>query len=625
MYILIKKRKWKFILIAMLICIMILWSKQSLITYANAEIYNISGLKYEFEKDNQYEISNMLKKSDIISGTDLGRFSVSGDIKKITYENGINAYEVKSGNVCFNYKLGEKLVGAKNIEWHLYDDKTKKIDGEELETKILKGAILLQTSLDGENWTTDKVITNFADDKEYKDDFYISKKIQQINGCYYKVIVAYAEKKQIGDKKVFNIAFGKENEYKKVAEVYTFYLIDSFENSDRSVTSVTIPKKNLGSIINTGHNNGYSGNETIDNKDPHYGWEIGQFFVNGYTRETKDSITGHPIFLKNLGDRVTLWFNLKQDIKKLNGNNKLSIANDDNGYDQYFQIKKTNLRRGALIVRYTDSEGVKHEPVIYTDYLAANTKTAANTKVELFEEGDYEVALDYEIVNKEPILDSYTNYRIFLTFSIRNGNCMVYPFDISTGSELQDNSITENGFKLDMAKSKYLTIDVKRMAVTEGVNGISEDIRFNRPAKDGEQYKEEGIYVFSVKNLYTEESTNKTIYVGKSPFLRAMAVNGMQLDDLKNKIAEGYKIEENGKLVATDNKEKIEESISAEDKKEQENVNADILSSGNSSFSKEIITVHKKDNALMLGNIPIIAGGIVIVAICIFTIKRKKK
>ena len=62
--------------------------------------------------------------------------------------------------------------------------------------------------------------------------------------------------------------------------------------------------------------------------------------------------------------------------------------------------------------------GVRHDPIIYTDYLAANARTGADTKVELFEEGDYEVALDYEIVDKSGV-DSYTNYRIFFTFSIR--------------------------------------------------------------------------------------------------------------------------------------------------------------------------------------------------------------
>ena len=90
---------------------------------------------------------------------------------------------------------------------------------------------------------------------------------------------------------------------------------------------------------------------------------------------------------------------------------------------------------------------------------------------------------------------------------------MVYPFDVLTGAELSDGAVTKNGFKLDMAKSRYLTIDVQRSVVTKGANGDVEDVRVKRPAKDGEEYTEEGIYTFNVRNLYTGESTTKTIYV----------------------------------------------------------------------------------------------------------------
>ena len=46
-----------------------------------------------------------------------------------------------------------------------------------------------------------------------------------------------------------------------------------------------------------------------------------------------------------------------------------------------------------------------------------------------FEEGDYEVALDYQIT-KDKLFDQSSHYRIFFKFSVRNGNCMVYPLDV---------------------------------------------------------------------------------------------------------------------------------------------------------------------------------------------------
>lgn len=121
-----------------------------------------------------------------------------------------------------------------------------------------------------------------------------------------------------------------------------------------------------------------------------------------------------------------------------------------------------------MIVRHTDYRNSVSNPIIYTNYLAATATKDAAVEVKLCEEGDYEVALNYEIrKNNMNIfgwnpLPTYNDYRIFFRFSVRNGNCMVYPFDVATGAELTNSSITENGFYLDLARSRYLNIDIKR-------------------------------------------------------------------------------------------------------------------------------------------------------------------
>ena len=153
----------------------------------------------------------------------------------------------------------------------------------------------------------------------------------------------------------------------------------------------------------------------------------------------------------------------------------------------------------------------------------------------LREEGDYEVALDYEVYdgNLLHLTNKYGNYRIFLRFSVRNGNCMVFPFDVQTGAELQNTSVTENGFSLDLARSRYLDIDVKYSVLTKGAAGTIEDVRFNRPAKDGDRYTSEGIYTISVRNRYTGESTVKTIFIGTEAQLQEAIENGFSADRLK--------------------------------------------------------------------------------------------
>ena len=464
------------------------------------------------------------------------------------------------------------MLNAAVDQWHLVEDSGKKVDSLKLDSKIKYGAVILQSSKDGTAWVTDKTITNaFSDTPIQTESFYTTKDVQLTNGTFFRVIVAYKTGMKTGEKKIGPVKT-EQFDYKKYAEVYEFYLYDI--NSSAKSSDVTMTK-NLGSVVNTGKDNGYSGSNALTLKDPHYGWTLGQFFVSGYTRETVDpNNTQKPVFLKNVGDEVTLWFNLKQDIDQLNGDSKLSINDDSNGYDQYFQTGKTDMGRGTLIIRYTDYQGIAHEPEIYTNYLEANATTSADTIVKFFEEGDYEVALDYEIKSTPrqvvgvEIVPEYTNYRIFFNFAIRNGNCMVYPFDVSTGAELTDEAITPNGFKLDMAKSRYLTIDVQRAVVTEGANGYVEDVRFNRPAKDGDQYVDDGIYTFNVKNLYTGENTTKKIYVGDTGYMKALSVNKLTVTELNTQVSQGAIIEDDGKLTIpepeTEPETTVEETTPAE-------------------------------------------------------------
>lgn len=540
------------------VLLVFIFSKTGIVAYAEDTTINVSGKLYEFDEKSEYEYSSVTPVEIIVNEGKLGSFSISGDIKPIADINGFSAYQVQhsdvtdrkddEGIVQLSYELGDTLVSVAETDWHIVEDKTSKINEEKLDEKILNGAIILQTSLDGETWITDVIRTNIAADKYgYETNFYNTKGIQQINGCYFRVIIVYKIERRVNDTKIVGPITQKNYEDKKYAEIYEFYLIDSLENVGDKTLPTATPRKELGKRINTGKDNGFSGNEAITDKDPHFGWDIGTFYLNGYTREQIVAGNEEPIFLKTVGDRVTLWFHLQEDINCLNGKEKLSINEDKNGYDQYFGVEKTNFKHGALIIQFTDFEGKVHDPVIYTDYLAANAKTDANTKVELFEEGDYEVALDYEIKDSTGI-NSYTNYQIFIKFKIRNGNCMVYPFDVSTGAELSDNTLTENGFILDLAKSRYLTIDITRNAVKKENNRYFLDTRINTATQEGKTYTTEGIYTFTVNNPSTGESTTKTIYVGSSPIYRALA-KGETIEKINEQLAQGGQLQNDGSIL----------------------------------------------------------------------------
>lgn len=516
--------------------------------HAKENSTSVKGNLYEFAANAHYDFSS----STAPGGDTFGSFTVSGNLTNTGNKNGVPAYSVNSETLNFYYSYSQSKLNVADTEWHLIDDKTKKVDTISLNKNIMSGAIIVQSSKDEVNWITDVTMTDvFTTDTNLSDSLYTTKGIQLENGCYYRVIVAYKLKIKTGEKKTgpFTSDITKE---KKVAEVYEFYAVSS-EVAGTTTSSATAPRKELGQKVNTGKDNGYSGNNAIDKDDPHYGWNLGTFVVNGYTRET--SSNGTPVFLKNVGDKVTLWFTLTQDINNLNRKSALTISEDTNGYDQFFEIAQTNFKRGTLIIRYTDYEGTAHDPVIYTDFLAANAITGADTRVQLFEEGDYEVSLDYEIKNNPrqvgpvSVIPTYTNYKIFFNFSIRNGNCMVYPFDIKTGAELSDRAITSNGFKLDMAKSRYLTIDVTRTVLNVGADGqLTEDVRFMHPAKDNDTYTDEGIYTFTVKNLYSGDENPKTIYVGTDKYLLALSKNSLTVDALNEKIEQGSEISDDGTI-----------------------------------------------------------------------------
>lgn len=242
----------------------------------------------------------------------------------------------------------------------------------------------------------------------------------------------------------------------------------------------------IGSAVNAGLDTGYSESAEFSRDDWHFGWELGRFSITGYTSMTEDG-QGRPVFLKTAGDEIKLSFKLNQDIDALNGSENLSINADADGYNQHFGIDRTDFGRGTLIIRQTNYQNATSEPQIYTDYLEG-IEVGADTEVVLLEEGNYEVQLDYEMRNDPrrvgpvSLVPEYANYKIDFYFEVRNGNCMVFPFDLATGSELANEAYAPNGFYLDLAKSRYLDINVKKEVLTEGANGLVEDTRFNKPA-----------------------------------------------------------------------------------------------------------------------------------------------
>lgn len=300
-------------------------------------------------------------------------------------------------------------------------------------------------------------------------------------------------------------------------------------------------------VVNTGLDNGYSESNSIKEGDPHFGWKLGRFVVSGFTSRAGVDV---PVFLKNSGDQVELSFQLDQSIDSLNGDDKRKISGDGNGYDEYFGIPKTDFGHGTLITKHTDYQNASTEPTVSTEYLSS-IEVGANTHIDMYEEGDYEVALDYEIESPGllPFRPAYNNYRIFFKFKVRNSNTMMFLFDTATNNELFNGSVTSSGFRIDMAGSHYLDVSVKREVLDSTGDGLTEDVRFNKTATDGAVFEDEGIYTVTVKNPNTgEEATTKRIYVGTNDVMRASVANNMTLAEAQRQIAEGATVADDGTL-----------------------------------------------------------------------------
>ena len=521
--------RWTSIGIVTVYLIIVLLASLPVPVFAGSNTINVLGKQYELDEKSKYAYTDGVIPTTITaSGSQFGQFSITGDLKPISNVDSFIAYEASNGIVTLSYEPNGKVIGATETDWHLIEDKGKDINGEALDNKIRSGAVMLQTSIDGQSWITDIIKTNIAgDDTDYESAFYETPEIQLINGCYYRVVVAYEVERTIEKKHWYD----KGSEQKKYVEVYEFYLKDI---SDTLFAAGAHPntKKVVGdktNVTNTGKDNGFSGNNAITTKDPHYGWEIGVFSLKGFTNIA--DYQGEEYFLKNSGDVITLAFTLYQDINKLNGDSSLSIAEDKNGSDQFFDVLPTNFKHGTLIIRFTDFEGKKSKPIVYTDFLAASAKTGADTRVQFFEEGDYEVALDYEIMDSQGI-DSYTNYRMAFGFKIRNGNNMVYAFDNS--GQLADKAWTATGFTINTANSHYLTVTVNKYVVVDSVGGKKLDLAWSKTASDGNTYNEVGVYVVSVSNRYqpSGDDISKTFYVGNDPYIRAIPITGKSLEEI---------------------------------------------------------------------------------------------
>ena len=605
--------------------------------YAVEKIETLAGNTYDLGEEDKYEIDKAEGVSDKAN-----RFYLRGDISEISTKNGFVSYAVDSGNlkIMVDRTFGAALfTPEKEQDWHIIPDKTKIVDGTKLAENIGSGAIIVQTSRDGKAWITVDTVTDIYEKMDTMNErvfngeqiraFYETTNVQITAGCYYRIIVAYKLQRTIDPSQVLFVEV-KNTEQKERLEIYEFYVYNPNVNQAEELN--TADAYEFSDVYRVDSPDGFKNPAELKGDDPHIDWTVGKFYVSGYTDVTYDGDI--PVFLKVPGDKAALWFHLENELDKCNGRTDVKVEYISSGSDIYFGTPTIDdFGKGALIVRKTDKNNQK-ERYIYTNYLEASATVGANTRVDLFEEGDYEVALDYQLHYDKPFVFGSTTtktltYRVFFKFKVRNGDISAFIRDVETNQFITNGNVAENGFYIDVANSQYLTLTIKREVLSESLDGLVEDTKFSGVAKEGRNYTDEGIYTVTVKNQTTGDSVEKKVYVGDSDILRAHMITGISISEINERLAMGASIDENGYIIEPEPEvtaePEIEEVVEAETPTEEPaSIEAEAEAVIEAEKPLEVVTkeqLKEEDNGFVL---PVVIAIVVVLGTTLVLKKRNR-
>ena len=625
--------------------------------YAEDLKETLQGVCYDMDEDSEYNLTNAAAYADQTPT----RFYIKGDFKKdADRKDGYVSYAINSGNllVCVDNTYGNKLLSPdKEQDWHIISDSNKTVNGYELGEKIVSGAIVVQTSKDGKTgWKTvdscadfnnkmDSINNREINGKQIK-GFYETNDVQKTSGCFYRVIVAYKLEHEVEPTKIWKWDM-KNKEAKERVEEYKFYAYDPSVPKEKELKEEDAYW--FYDVFRVNDQDGFDNPQKVEGEDPHSGWKIGKFCISDYT-EVKDKKDNSPVvFVKTPKNRVSLWFKLNYDLDKCYNKPEIKVDYTQSGSDTDFDtgvIK--NVGKGMLIVEKRD---VKNHPEkqIYTNFLDASATAGANTRIDLFEEGDYRVTLDYQLhYDKDFVFGTTTSktlsYKVPFEFRVRNGDISLFLRDLESGQFISNAEIAERGFKVDLANSKYLSISVKREILNDSLDGLVPDTTLTETAKDGDSYTLEGIYTVTAKNPTTGESVEKKIYVGDRDIMKAHMTEKIPLSEIKERLELGAYIDDLGHIIdptptptpepeeeipeTTDDNTDITPQPPVENNSTKPTVSEPVKEDSNKPTSQPVnagIAEKESESDTGGGGLIIIVVSAIAIVLCLFIVLRKKR
>ena len=163
---------------------------------------------------------------------------------------------------------------------------------------------------------------------------------------------------------------------------------------------------------------------------------------------------------------------------------------------------------------------------------------------------------------------------------------------------------------------------MEQKAINFNGTSYSEDTRGNKSAKNGAEYTEEGIYIISVQHDYNNSrTTDKTIFVGSSPIIKALSRNNITINDINNLLAQGYKIDNDGGLVSNTGDE-----LETEEEETPSEIEEPVSTDNTVDETPEPIVKEETKTAKTINPLPIgVAVIVALVGVIAFIVKSRKR
>ena len=210
---------------SILLSVLILLPFLNNVAYAAGGNYVIDGDSYELSDASEFNTSGQKATVQMCYGAEsIGKLVLSGSINEQTTYNKWDAIGA-TGDVSLTYTYNGAYQTDNKDTWNLSSSTGKNINGNNIDKKIEKGAIVIERSKDGIVWDTVFIKTNvFHKANSNIADFYTISDEEIRGGSYFRVSVAYRMEKRTETEKIMGFIPKDIFEYREFVEISEFYI-----------------------------------------------------------------------------------------------------------------------------------------------------------------------------------------------------------------------------------------------------------------------------------------------------------------------------------------------------------------------------------------------------------------